>query len=1044
MKTNIYKESSLVSKICIYGIIILCCSGPRIVLAGGNEQPKGNLAEPGEQINISGRVLDETDQPLPGATVLEKGTDNGTITDYEGRFTLSVADDATLVVSFVGYVQQEVKVNGATDLIIRLEADLTNLEEIVVVGYGTQIKRDVTGSLAQIDAQELSEIPVPSVAQQLQGRLVGVQINENSGEPGAALSFRVRGAASINAGNSPLIVIDGFPTTSGLETLSPNEIESISVLKDASASSLYGSRAANGVILVTTKQAKPGQKSIEFNAYTGIQVVPERGRPDLMNAREFAQFKKEYYEDAAIYEGYTGGVPQEYANPEQYGPNDGTDWFDILLRDALTQRYDLTIYTGTKDLKSVINLGYNNEEGVVLNSYSNRFNARANNIYNASDKLTLGVNLSISHIRSQVIPGIGNGRNILANAFNMDPTIEYRNEDGTYPISFSRPGMFPNPNYYLVVTQRKNPRKETALLANLFGEYEITDGLKYKLSINANTGNTINRSFTPSTARGGLGNPPPQPPIGSYGTDNFQNWLVENTLNYNKTFYEKHNLEALIGYTAQKFSSENSLINASEYPDDNIEWINVATIRIGSAEFSESSLLSYLGRINYNYDGKYLVSFAFRRDGSSRFGSNTKWGNFPSVSLGWVLSDEQFMRGIEDIELLKLRASYGKVGNNNIGDYTYLASLSTDNYVFGGQVVAGRSLNGIGNANLTWETTTSYNLGLDLDLFGGRVSFTYDYYWKKTDGLLYGVDIPIQSGFNNITSNIGEFNFWGHEFSVFSRNLTGKLKWNTNFNISFDRNKVIKLGTNDAPIGGYNLFWDDNRTAVGNPIGLFYGFINTGVYMTQEEFDTQPVGANSMVGTARFADISGPDGVPDGIIDAHDRTFIGDPNPDFIYGITNNFSFGDIDLSIVMAGTVGNDISDNHFQSSENFDGVFNIRRGYADRWRSPENPGSGHYPRTRSGTTADYRNFTNRQVFKGTYLAVKNITLAYNIPLQEHKFIKTARVNISTRNPFIFTKYPGMNPEVGISGLNGLNQGRDFTSYPIARIYTVGLNVSF
>ena len=1051
MKTNIYKESSLVSKICIYGIIMLCCSGPRIVLAGGNEQPKDNLAEHSEQINISGRVLDETDQPLPGATVLEKGTDNGTITDYEGRFTLSVADDATLVISFVGYVQQEVKVNGATDLIIRLEADMTNLEEIVVVGYGTQIKRDVTGSLAQIDAQELAEIPVPSVAQQLQGRLVGVQINENSGEPGAALSFRVRGAASINAGNSPLIVIDGFPTTSGLETLSPNEIESISVLKDASASSLYGSRAANGVILVTTKQAKPGQKSIEFNAYTGIQVVPERGRPDLMNAREFAQFKKEYYEDAAIYEGYTGGVPQEYANPEQYGPNDGTDWFDILLRDALTQRYDLTIYTGTKDLKSVINLGYNNEEGVVLNSYSNRFNARANNIYNASDKLTLGVNLSISHIRSQVIPGIGNGRNILANAFNMDPTIEYRNEDGTYPISFSRPGMFPNPNYYLVVTQRKNPRKETALLANLFGQYEITDGLKYKLSINANTGNTITRSFTPSTARGGLGNPPPQPPIGSYGTGNFQNWLVENTLNYNKTFNEKHNVEALIGYTSQYFSNEYSGINASEFPDDEIEWINVATIRIGETTgpdgvplFSESSLLSYLGRLNYNYDGKYLLSLAFRRDGSSRFGSDTKWGNFPSVSLGWVLSDEGFMSGIENIDLLKLRASYGKVGNNNIGDYTYLASLSTDNYVFGGQVVAGRSLNGIGNANLTWETTTSYNLGLDLDLFGGRVSFTYDYYWKKTDGLLYGVDIPIQSGFNNITSNIGEFNFWGHEFSVFSRNLTGKLKWNTNFNISFDRNKVIKLGTNDAPIGGYNLFWDDNRTAVGQPIGLFYGFINTGVYMTQEEFDTQPVGATSMVGTARFADISGPDGVPDGIIDAHDRTFIGDPNPDFIYGITNNLSYGNIDLSIVMAGTVGNDISDNHYQSSENFDGVFNIRRGYADRWRSLENPGSGHYPRTRAGTTADYRNFTDRQVFKGTYLAVKNITLAYNIPLQGHKFIKTARVNISTRNPFIFTKYPGMNPEVGIAGLNGLNQGRDFTSYPIARIYTLGLNVGF
>ncbi|MBU2906697.1 TonB-dependent receptor [Arenibacter algicola] len=998
-----------------------------------------------EEVKVTGNITAlEDGEPLPGVTVVVKGTSNGTTTDFDGNYSIITEPNAILVFTFLGFERKEEIVGGRFLINVAMNEDVSQLSEVVVVGYGTQNKRDVTGAMAQIDAEKLSEIPVPSVAQQLQGRLAGVQINENSGEPGGAMTFRIRGAASINAGNSPLIVIDGFPTTSGLEALSPNEIESISVLKDASASSLYGSRAANGVILITTKQAKQGQKSIEFSSYVGVQTVSEKGRPDLMNAREFAQFKKEYYEDAALYEGYTGGVPEEYANPEQYGPNDGTDWFDVLLRDAMTQNYNLTMYTGAKDLKSVINLGYNNEEGVILNSYSNRYTARANNIYDASDKLKIGVNLSVSHIRNQVIPGIGNGRNILANAFNMDPTIEYKNEDGTYPIAFSRPGMFPNPNYYLVVTQRKNPRKETTVLANLFGEYEVIDGLKYKLSINANTRNGISRSFTPSTARGGLGSAPPQPAIGSYGTDNFQNWLVENTLNYQKTINKKHNLEALAGYTAQNFYFENSSINASEFPDDNIEWINVATTRIGNAGTSESSLLSYLGRLNYNYDSKYLISLAFRRDGSSRFGSNTKWGNFPSISAGWVISDENFLKGIEDIQLLKLRASYGKVGNNNIGDYTYLASLNNNNYVLGGQVVAGRSLNGIGNSNLTWETTTSYNVGLDLDLFGGRISFTYDYYWKKTDGLLYGIDIPIQSGFNNITSNIGEFNFWGHEFSAATRNLVGKLKWDTNFNISFDRNKVIKLGTNDAPIGGYNLYWDDNRTAVGNPIGLFYGYINTGVYMTQEEFDTQPHGATSMVGTARFQDISGPDGVPDGIIDSNDRTYIGDPNPDFIYGMTNSFSYGDFDLSIVTAGTVGNDIADDHYQSSENFDAVFNVRKGYADRWRSLENPGSGYYPRTRAGTTADYRNFTNRQVFKGTYLAVKNITLGYNIPLPDNKFMKSARVNFSAQNPFIFTKYPGMNPEVGIAGLNGLNQGRDFTSYPISKIYTLGLNFTF
>lgn len=993
---------------------------------------------------ISGIITTEQGEPIIGANVIEEGTNNGTVTDLDGNFTLNVVEGVILHISYIGYLPQKINTaDGFTFNIVLLE-DTRALDELVVVGYGTQNKREVTGALSQINAEKLTEIPVSSVAQQLQGKLVGVQINENTGEPGGAMSFRVRGAASINAGNSPLIVVDGFPTTSGLETFNPDAIESISVLKDASASALYGSRAANGVILITTKQAKEEQRLIEFSSYFGVQSVPQRGRPDLMNAREFAQFKKEYYEDAAIYEGYTGGVPEEYANPEQYGPYDGTDWFDVLLRDAITQKYNLSIYTGTKNLRSVINLSYNNEEGVILNSYSNRYTARTNNIYDASDKLTFGINLATSHIRSNILPGLGNGRNILANAFNMDPTIEYKNEDGTYPISFSRPGMFANPNYYLVVTQRKYPKKETTVLANLFGEYEFMTDLKYKLSVNANTGNTITMSFTPSTAQGGLGSAPPQPATGSYGTNNFENWLIENTLNYHTSINKKHNLEILAGYTSQKFSFENSNIEAREFPDDEVEWINVATTRIGTADKRESSLLSYLGRFNYNYNDKYLLSLAFRRDGSSRFGSDTKWGDFPSVSVGWVVSDEEFMKNMKDIRLLKLRASFGKVGNNNIGDYTYLASLDTDNYVFGGQVVPGRSLNGIGNSQLTWETTTSYNLGLDLDLFRGRVSFTYDYYWKKTDGLLYGIDIPIQSGFNNITSNIGEFNFWGHEFSLITRNLTGEFKWDTNLNISFDRNKVIKLGTNDAPIGGYNLFWDDNRTAVGYPIGLFYGYINTGVYMTQEEFETQPHGATSMIGTARFADISGPDGIPDGIIDSHDRTFIGDPNPDFIYGITNSFSYKDFDLSVVMAGTVGNDIANDHYQSSENFDGVFNIRKGYADRWRSPENPGSGYYPRTRSGTTADYRNFTDRQVFKGTYLAVKNITLGYNIEVPKKLFIEKVRVNFSAQNLFIFTKYPGMNPEVGMSGLNGLNQGRDFTSYPISKIYTIGLNVTF
>jgi hypothetical protein len=399
---------------------------------------------------------------------------------------------------------------------------------------------------------------------------------------------------------------------------------------------------------------------------------------------------------------------------------------------------------------------------------------------------------------------------------------------------------------------------------------------------------------------------------------------------------------------------------------------------------------------------------------------------------------------VKAINFLKLRASYGKVGNNNIGNYTYLAAINTNNYIFGNTVTPGKLLSGIGNNHLTWETSTSYDIGLDLAMFDNRLSFTYDYYWKKTDGLLYAIDIPVQAGYSSITSNIGRFDFWGHEFTISSRNLTGVLKWNTNFNISFDGNIVKKLGTNNAPIGGYNEYWDDNRTAVGQPIGMFYGYINTGVYMTQQEFDTQPHGATSMVGTARFKDVGGPNGTPDGKIDSYDRTWIGNPNPTFIYGLTNTFAYKDLDLSITAAGTVGNDIADDAIQSTENLDGVFNVLKGVSRRWRSEENPGDGIYPRTRTGTTADFRNFTSRQVFSGTFLAIKNITLGYTLPVKTNKYFKSFRAYVSAQNAFMFTKYPGINPEAGFAGLNGLNQGRDWTSYPVPRTISVGFNAGF
>ncbi|MGY3055295.1 TonB-linked SusC/RagA family outer membrane protein [Pedobacter sp. UYEF25] len=995
------------------------------------------------QVPVHGTIVDATSMsPLSGVSITVEGKTQATKTDEKGKYQITAPLGATLSFKSVGYIDQTRVIGNSLLINVQLSSSSQNLKEVVVVSYGTQKKREITGSISQLNIAEVKDMPVANVGQKLQGKFAGVQINQNSGTPGADLSIRIRGAASINAGNSPLIVIDGFPTESGLQTVSPDEIESITVLKDASAASLYGSRAANGVILVTTKQAKTGVTNIELSSYAGIQTVSKRGRPDLMNAPEFAAFKKEYYEDAAKYEGYTGGVPTQYQNPSQYQPGDGTNWFDVLLRNAPTQDYNLSIASGTNNLKSIVNLNYNRQDGVMLNQWAERFTARSNNVYTVNDKLTLGANLGVTYRNQNITPGLGEGRNIIQVAYLTDPTLNYKNADGSYPIGFAPPGMFSTPNYYQVLNQAVNLTKTLTLIGNAYATYQIIDGLKFKTSINVNTENAINRNFSPSTILGGT--TPASSASGSYNTNYFLSWLSENTLTYTKTFKEKHNLEAFVGYTAQKVNYENSNINGSQFPDDNIQYLNVAATRIGNVDASDFSLLSMIGRINYNYSGKYLLSLAVRRDGSSKFGSNTKYGTFPSVSAGWIISDEGFMQNFKQINLLKIRGSYGKVGNNNIGNYTYLAGINQSNYTFNNQLSSGSTLNGIGNKNLTWETTAGYDFGLDLSILNNRISFTYDYYWKKTDGLLYAIDLPVQSGFSNVTSNIGRFDFWGNEFSLQTRNTTGKLKWNTSFNISFDRNIVKKLGTNDAPIGGYQEYWDDNRTAVGHPIGLFYGYINTGVYMTQQEFDTQPHDASAMVGTARFKDVSGPNGVPDGIIDYHDRTFIGDPNPTFTYGLTNQLSYENFDFSLVLAGTVGNDIADDAFQSTENLDGVFNVRQGVTNRWRSVEDPGDGIYPRTRSGTTADFRNFTTRQVFSGSYIMAKNITLGYTFKVKPTPYFKGARIYLSAQNAFTLTRYPGMNPEVGYAGLNGLNQGRDFTSFPIAKTYTIGANFNF
>lgn len=991
---------------------------------------------------VRGTVTDEKGEILPGVSILVKGSNIGTITNASGNFELEMSDEnGILVFSYVGFLSQEIALAGRTVLNIKLGADLKALEEVVVVGYGTQKRELVTGAISSVNAKDLKSMPSGQVGQQLQGRLPGVRINQSTGTPGEGISFRIRGQASIGAGNAPLVVIDGFPSSTGLESINPADIESISVLKDASSTSLYGSRAANGVILVTTKQGKSGVTEVEFSAWRGIQNVPQRGRPNVMNAREFAQYKKEWYSDQ------NQEVPERYRNPEQYGPNDGTDWYDILLNpNAPTQNYQLSISNGSDKVSTSITAGYNKQEGVMLNTFAERFNVRANNLFKVSPKLTFGLNIASSFRNSQNLATDGTW-SIISAAYIMDPTLDYKNDDGTLPVGYSSPGMFPNPNWYRVLTERESPLVRKNFIVNAFGEYEILPGLKYKLKADADVGDTKSRYWSPSTSQGGMFTAPPTPATGSYGTSAYSNWQIENTLNYVKSFNGRHNFEALLGYSAQKVNSESSSITGTEFPDDEISWITAASVRRGDASNSEFSVLSTFGRLNYDYKNKYLFSFAVRRDGSSRFGDSQKFGTFPSVSAGWIVSNEDFLKKVDHVvSFLKVRASIGEVGNYNIGNYTHLSTIANSNYSFNNKLVAGKAIGNLGNQMLTWETTLQGDIGIDLGLFNDRLFFTYDYYRKKTNGLLYSVNIPFASGFGSIQSNIGEFEFWGHELGIDSRNLSGKLKWNTGITFSLDRNIVNKLGTEDTPIGGYSENVDFIRTAVGHPIGQFYGYVYDGVFMTQQELNQGPQIRNfggSTLGSARLKDISGPDGIPDGYIDAaYDKTYIGSPNPKFIFGITNRLSYDNFDLDVHMVGRVGGDLFMGELLWTENLDGVFNVRPEAAQRWRSPEMPGNGDLPKTNSNPLHRFNN--SRHIFDGTYLAVRNITLGYRFKIPSNPVVKGARLYLNLQNALMLTKYPGMNPEASESGLNGLNEGRDFGHYPIPRTFTVGAEIKF
>lgn len=1003
-----------------------------------------------QQHTVKGVVTDAaTAAGLPGVTVSVKGTGVSTQTDGNGHFTVNTGAGKILVFSFVGYESKQVDINSKTTVNVSLSAGAKGLEEVVVVGYGSQVKRNVTGAVQNIDAKELKDIPVSQLTQKLQGKLAGVQINQTTGKPGQGMSVRVRGQLSVSAGSDPLYVIDGFPITGNISNLNPDEIEDISVLKDAASTSLYGSRAANGVVLITTKKGVKGKTTVGLNVYGGIQEVPQKGRIKMMDAVEFAQFKKEYYEDAGL------AVPAEFQNPSQYeGKNN--DWYDALLRKAPIQSYSLSINSNTDRLSTSIVAGVFNQQGVVLNNVYKRFSFRMNTEYSITDNLKVGFNVAPSYVFDNTPRTDGDrGTGILFNALHTWPVMPIRDQNGELTLYNNFPGstgnIFNYPNWVRAADELVNETKYNYLVGNAYIQYKPIAGLTLKSTFNVENYAAKFFFFNPSTATSAMNVPVPTTAVSIRQDFEGRSLLNENLATYARSFGE-HNFELLAGFTNQKFYSEATRIQADTYTDDRLPTIQGAlNINRGGTnnQYNDWSLLSYLSRLTYNYKGKYLLTAAIRSDGSSRFGSANRWGTFPSASLGWIISDEDFFRNIRAINFAKLRASYGVIGNNNIGNYTQYALVNnTINAVFGSTVGTGAAVVSLANSGLTWETTKQFDFGLDLAFLDNRLQFTYDYYLKNTTNLLYSVQVAQESGFTNFNDNIGQIRFWGHEFALNSVNIDReKFRWTTNANISFNRNKVIALAEGlDRVYGTFHI------TQVGKPFGQFYGLVADGVYMNQQDLDQSPqVPGRSTVGSIKLLDLN-----KDGKItyggNNDDRTIIGSPFPKFIYGITNTFQYGRFDLSIVGSGSYGNKLLMRHLYSTANLDGVFNLVEEVKYRFRSPENPGKGFFGTTVGGgnVTGVERDWMNsRFIADASYFTIKNVTLGYNLPMKS-KTIKSARVYAAVQQLYVFSDYwGGPNPETSAQG-NGqgdggnLSQGVDLSNYPVPRTYTLGINLGF
>ncbi len=1011
-----------------------------------------NVSNLQDSRKASGTVVDASGIPLPGVTVLVKGSTRGTITDSEGNFTLSpVASDEVLVFSFVGMKSQEILVGTQLNMHVTLVEDALGIGEVVAVGYGSFQRNKISTAVTTVEPQKIKDQLTSSIEHSLEGRVAGLQIDQQSGVPGGSAQLRLRGSGSIGAGADPLVVVDGIPiqsvygmTQSPLSIVNQSDIESISVLKDVSATSIYGSRGSNGVIIITTKSGKKGKTQMSFNFRGGFSQELAQEKLDLMNAEEYATWRKENaYEKAAFY-GKTiriEDIPEPYRNPEGLGTI--VDWHDEITRIAPQQEYDLSVSHGSEDFKGYFSLAYRDEQGIVKETDFKRLSIRTNLQYSPNDVITVGLNLnptirwwgnrfdatrgSFLGLADIMSPMDGPGRD--DNSWEQNQYF-----DGDEDINIFSPGMFNNPNPLYALKNQVNHATNYTFFFQPTLQLSPLKGLKINSKLNYTMAQEFNEIFNPSKVTRFAVTPPVQA-YGNYDTNKDLNWQFENTVTYEKSF-GGHSVDLLGGYTREHYNRYWSAMRGEKYPSDDVKTLNAATSISGGTWESNWSMVSYLLRLNYSYQSRYLFTGAVRRDGSSRFGSDKRWGYFPSASVGWNVTKEKFFPTTEWISNLKLRASYGFSGNNGIGNYTWIPTLSANNYTFAGKLVDGKKRNSLENTSLSWEKSEEFNTGIDWSLFEGKLSITADYYKKVTNDMLWSVNIPTSSGFNSLMENIGKIQNKGFEFSVSSINVSNKVvTWNTDFNISFNRNKVLDLGSVDRILKdvSYQAF---SITTPGKPMAMFYGLKSLGILKNQEEVEKYPTFPGQLPGTPRYADIN-----DDKVINDKDRTIIGNPHPDFTGGISNRVTYKNWDLNVSASFAYNFDVFACLEEDNLNLDGVFNVLREVKERWRSPEQPGNGRIAATFHQTPYD-RMGNSDWVYNASFLKIQNITVGYTF--NKLRFASNMRVYCAAQNPFLFTNYKYGNPVANRYGDTSLIMNIDSHSYPLTRTIILGLNMNF